>query len=397
MKKRWMMAAVLGLALMAAGCSEDKSTKTTESAAETTAETTTEAQSETESGGVSQLDRPDYKALDYVTLGEYKGLPVTLASIAVTDEQIDSEIASALSQNDKLETLTEGTVENGDIANIDYEGTKDGVAFDGGTDKGYDLTIGSGTFIEGFEEGLVGKNVGDSVDLNLTFPESYGNTDLAGQDVVFHVTINSIKRAPEFTDELAAELSDNAYSNVADYRANVEETLKTQNKSTQDNQKINDLMTQLYNNSTINDYPAELVEFQKQQYMDYYNTYAEQSDMSLEDFIQQNFGVSMDDFNTQMEETAKQGLRQELLLKAIVETEGLTLDEGEYEKRAQEYVDQMGFENIAALEEQYGQKLVETNMLLDKALELVEENAVVTDPDVPAEAETDSESETAAE
>lgn len=393
MKKRWMMAAVLGLALMAAGCSEDKETKTTETTTETTAETATESQSETESGGVSQLDRPDYKALDYVTLGEYKGLPVTLASIAVTDEQIDSEIAAALSQNDKLETLTEGTVENGDIANIDYEGTKDGVAFDGGTDKGYDLTIGSGTFIEGFEEGLVGKSVGESVDLNLTFPENYGSTDLAGQDVVFHVTINSIKRAPEFTDELAAELSDNTYSNVADYRANVEETLKTQNKTTQDNQKINDLMTQIYNNSTINDYPAELVEFQKQQYMDYYTTYAEQSDMSLEDFIQQNFGVSMDEFNTQMEETAKQGLRQELLLKAIAETEGLTLEDGEYEKRAQEYVDQMGFADIAALEEQYGQKLVETNMLLDKALELVEEEAVVTDPDAPAETESESAAE----
>ncbi len=400
MKKRWMMAAVLGLALMAAGCSEDKNPKTTESTTETTAETTTESQSETESGGVSQLDRPDYKALDYVTLGEYKGLPVTLASLAVTDEQIDSEISAALSQNDKLETLTEGTVENGDIANIDYEGVKDGVAFEGGTDKGFDLTIGSGTFIEGFEEGLVGKKVGESVDLNLTFPENYGNTDLAGQEVVFHVTINSIKRAPEFTDELAAELSDNAYSNVADYRANVKETLTAQNKTMQDNQKINDLMTQLYNNSTINDYPAELVEFQKQQYMDYYTTYAEQSDMSLEDFIQQNFGVSMDEFNTQMEETAKQGLRQELLLKAIVETEGLTLEEGEYEKRAQEYVNQMGFADIAALEEQYGQKLVETNMLLDKALELVEENAVVTDPDAPAadgETETDTESETAAE
>ena len=152
MKRKFVMAAVLGLALMAAGCSNNTSnTKetTTETAAET--ETANETGSETESqAGVSDADRPDYKALDYVTLGEYKGLKVTLASTAVTDEEIDSEISSRLTQNDKVETLEEGTVENGDIANIDYEGMKDGVAFDGGTDKGYDLSIGSGTFIEGF-------------------------------------------------------------------------------------------------------------------------------------------------------------------------------------------------------------------------------------------------------
>ena len=396
MKRKLVMAAVLSLALMAAGCSNGE-TKTTEAGTETAAETSGETESSTETESAA-AERPDYTALDYVTLGEYKGLSVTLESTEVTDEEIDAEITSTLSQNDKLETLEEGTVENGDIANIDYEGIKDGEAFEGGTDKGYDLTIGSGTFIEGFEEGLIGKSVGETVDLNLTFPETYQSTDLAGQDVVFHVTINSVKRAPELTDELAAELSDSQYSTVEEYRASVEATLKETKESTRDYQKTNDLMTQIYNNATINDYPAELVAFIKQQYVDYYTQYAEQSEMTLSDFIEQNLQTTEDEFNTQMEEMAKQSIRQEMLLKAIAETEGLELTDEEYQTRAQEYADQMGLDGVEGLEAQYGEKVVETNLLLDKALELVEDSAVVTDPDAPeSESETGSEAESGAE
>lgn len=396
MKRKLAMAVILSLTLMAAGCSNGE-TKTTEKGTEAASEASSEAESSAETEAAA-AERPDYTALDYVTLGEYKGLSVTLASTAVTDEEIDAEIASTLSQNDKLETLEEGTVEEGDIANIDYEGVKGGEAFEGGTDKGYDLTIGSGTFIEGFEEGLVGKSIGETVDLNLTFPESYGSTELAGQDVVFHVTINSVKRAPEFTDELAAEISDSQYDTVEKYRASVEETLKASKESSRDSQKTNDLMTQVYNNATINDYPAELVAYVKQQYVDYYTQYAEQSEMSLSDFIEQNLQTTEEEFNTTMEDMAKQSLRQELLLKAIAETEKLELTDEEYQTRAKEYADQMGLDGVEGLEAQYGEKMVQTNLLLDKALELVEDSAVVTDPDAPEEeSETGSEAESAAE
>ena len=288
MKKRLVMAAVLGLALAAAGCSDGNKAATesgTPAATENGSEAQSESSSETQSAAA---ERPDYKALDYVTLGEYKNLNVTLASTAVTDEEIDAEISSRLTQKEKVETLTEGTVEKGDTANIDYEGIKDGEAFQGGTDKGFDLVIGSGSFIEGFEDGLIGKSVGETVDLNLTFPEGYQNAEMAGQDVVFHVTINSIKRTPELTDELAAEISESEYKTVDEYRASVEQTLKEGKASTRDSEKTNDLMTQVYNNSKINDYPAELVAFTKQQYVDYYEQYAQQSEMSLSDFIEQN-------------------------------------------------------------------------------------------------------------
>ena len=136
----------------------------------------------------------------------------------------------------------------------------------------------------------------------------------------------------------------------------------------------------------------------RDRYVDYYTQYAEQSEMSLSDFIEQNLQTTEEEFNTSMEEMAKQSLRQELLLKAIAETEKLELTDEEYQSMAQTYADQMGLDGVEGLEAQYGKKVVETNLLLDKALELIENTAVVTDPDAPeSESETGSEAESAAE
>ena len=195
MKRKVIAALLLGMAITVTGCSGN-TTKDTDTTTEATSETTAESASESETASEA-AERPDYKALDYVKLGDYKGLEVTLASTDVTDEEVEQQVETNLNNNDKSEELKEGTVENGDVANIDYEGKLNGKAFDGGTAEGYDLTIGSGSFIDGFEDGLIGKKIGDTVDLNLTFPEDYSSTDLAGKEVVFTVKINSVKRAPK--------------------------------------------------------------------------------------------------------------------------------------------------------------------------------------------------------
>ena len=338
MKKRLLMTAVLCIAMTVAGCAngntkttESSTTKATEASTSENADATTESSSETAKTEAA-AERPEYKALDYVTLGQYKGLEVTLAPTEVTDEEIQSEIQSTLSQNEKLTTLEEGTVEEGDVANIDYEGKIDGEAFDGGTDKGFDLTIGSGSFIEGFESGLVGKKIGGETDLNLKFPDTYNNADVAGKDVVFHVTVNSVKRAPELTDELVAEISD--YKTVDEYKKSIEDSLIEQKKSVQDSQKLNDLMSQVYENSEIKGYPQELVDYNIKQYRDYYEGYAEQSEMTFADFLEQNLQMSEEDFNTQVETTVKQSLEQEMLLRAIAETEGITISDEEFAEGA---------------------------------------------------------------
>ncbi len=155
----------------------------------------------------------DFDPEKYVTLGEYKGIEITIAPPSVSDEQVDEMINTLLNASKTREEITDrDDVREGDIANIDYEGKKDGVAFDGGTAQGYDLVIGSGTFIPGFEDGVIGMKVGETKDLPLTFPENYSNADLAGADVIFTVTVNAIKEeiTPELNDEFVAALGNDA-------------------------------------------------------------------------------------------------------------------------------------------------------------------------------------------
>ena len=181
-------------------------------------------------GGAAAASQSENSALDtadlskLVTLGQYKNLELSVNSAKVTQEDIDAQIENALSSEAEQVEVTNRAVKEGDIVNIDYEGKKDGVAFDGGTAQGYDLTIGSGTFIDGFEDGLIGAKIGDTLDLNLTFPENYGAAELAGQDVVFTVKVNSIKeeKLPELTDELAKKINPEV-KNVDEFKAYIKD------------------------------------------------------------------------------------------------------------------------------------------------------------------------------
>ena len=198
-------------------------------------------------------------------------------------KKFEQQVETNLNNNDKSEEIKEGTVENGDVANIDYEGKLNGKAFDGGTAEGYDLTIGSGSFIDGFEDGLIGKKIGDTVDLNLTFPKDYSSTDLAGKEVVFTVKINSVKRAPKLTDKLAAEISNNEYKTAEAYNNYIKKDLENTKKENQHNQELNDLVALAYQNATVNDYPQEMIDYQLEQVTSYYKSYADQYGMEYAD------------------------------------------------------------------------------------------------------------------
>lgn len=160
-----------------------------------------------------------------VTLGEYKGVTVSKADVAVTDEEIDAEIKKAQEQNAREITVEDRPVQEGDTAVIDYEGFVDGVAFDGGKGSDHPLVIGSHSFIPGFEEGLIGKNAGEECDVNVTFPEEYHSAELAGKAAVFKCTVKAIKtkELPEVDDEFAAEVSE--FETLAEYREDVKKTL----------------------------------------------------------------------------------------------------------------------------------------------------------------------------
>ena len=389
MKRKVIAALLLGMAITVTGCSGN-TTKDTDTTTEATSETTAESASESETASEA-AERPDYKALDYVKLGDYKGLEVTLASTDVTDEEVEQQVETNLNNNDKSEELKEGTV-----ANIDYEGKLNGKAFDGGTAEGYDLTIGSGSFIDGFEDGLIGKKIGDTVDLNLTFPEDYSSTDLAGKEVVFTVKINSVKRAPKLTDELAAEISNNEYKTAEAYNNYIKEDLENTKKENQHNQELNDLVALAYQNATVNDYPQEMIDYQLEQVTSYYKSYADQYGMEYADFLEQQVGMTEEEFVKKMTETVKQSLGQEMVLRAIAETEGVEISDEKFQEKASKYAAQMGSTDVDAFISQYGKSTIMASILQDEAVEILEKNAVVKNADgTLAETTAETETETA--
>lgn len=350
-------------------------------------ESVTEAGSEAGEAAIV-TDRPDYTASDYVELGEYKGLQVTKGSSEVTDDEILEEITHDVSLADKLETLTEGTVQKWDTANIDFEGKLNGEAFDGGTSKGYDLEIGSGSFIEGFEDGLVGVKVGQTVDLPLTFPENYGSADLAGKDVVFTVTVNEIKRAPELTDELVNTISDGAYSDVDSYRESLRSELQSGKESTLESQMKADLLSQVAAGSTIKDYPQEVIDYLVDNNRTYYENYAAAYSMEYADFLTQYLGMTEEQFEEETLAQAKDFMQQELYLTAIAEAEGIAVSDEEFTQETQKYAEQYGFDSTEEFIAQNGERNIRASILQGKVLDFLLENAVITEAS-ETEAETD--------
>lgn len=346
-----------------------------------------------EEAAAAPLERPDYRASDYVTLGEYKGLKVVLDPADVTDEEVDEEIRTQMRYADLLETVTDGTVQEGDTANIDYVGKKGADAFEGGTAKGYDLEIGSHTFISGFEEGLVGVAIGDTVDLPLTFPENYGNTELAGQDVVFTVTVNEVKRAPELTDERADTLSDGEYTDAESYRESVRRTLEENKEAERESQIRGELLTQVANTSTITEYPQEMIDYSVASMESYYRSMAEQMSMEFEDFLSAYLGMTPEVFQEQAELACQAILQQELYLKAIAEAEGIEVSDEELAAGAGELAPQYGYESGEEMLAAAGEAELRISLLQEKVLDFLVDNALIETAE-PEEASTEAESET---
>lgn len=402
MRRRYLMAAMMcTFCLTAATVTPAMAEETTEAVteAEETAEAETGGEESTEGSTEAVLElaeRPDYNASDYVTLGEYKGLKVELEPAEVTDEELQDEVRYNVQLADALEEFTEGAVEMGDTANIDYEGKLDGVAFDGGTAKGYDLIIGSGSFIDGFEDGLVGVKVGDTVDLPLSFPENYYSDELAGKDVVFTVTVNSVKRMPELTDELVNTITDGEYTDVASYQDHLRTQLLENKESQKDSEILNNLMVQVANSCTINDYPQEMVDYGMTNMENSYRQYAQSYNMEYADFLEAYLGMTEESFKEAALEAVKQNLQQELYLKAIAEAENMEISDEEYQEGCQRFADQYGYSSGEELEKDFGEGTIRISILQEKVMDFLKDNAVIeeiseTESETGAEAETDAE------
>lgn len=326
-------------------------------------------------------EKEKYIASDYITLGEYKGLAVTVEKVAVTDTDVETAIIGELAANATTEEVTDRTdVQNSDVVNIDYEGLLDGVAFDGGTATGFDLTIGSNSFIEGFESGLIGKKVGETVKLDLTFPEDYGS-EMAGKAVVFNVKINSINKTivPELTDDYIKTNTD--YASIEDYRKAVREKLEATNEQEAANNKKDSVIMALMEGSTISSYPKTLVSY----YATLYESYVTQTlyyyNSSLEEYLASQ-GKTQEEFDAQVQTVAENNASLELIERAIAEKEGLTLTDEEFQAVVAEYMVNYGAQTQEVLFQSVSEEAIRDEALLNKALDMAINSAVVTEVEV---------------
>ncbi len=407
MKKLLAMTMVLSLsAFLLAGCAKEAAEQ--ESAAETdTAET--ESAAEESQPAAEQKSYPREAYLDgldvdeFVEPGEYIGVEVSVEAPYVSDSQVDSAVQSALNSHPKRTEITNRAAADGDLTDISYVGKKDGVAFDGGTADNYELELGSDSFIDGFEDGIIGMKTGETKDLNLTFPEGYGNADLAGADVVFTVTLNKIYELSdaEFNDEFVAGLSIDGVTTTEEYRQYLYDNYMQSAQSQYEADVQDAVMDAVFSGATFKKDAEDLAD----RYFDrvvnnnyaYLNSMAMMYGVNLEDIL----GMSWDEYVTQNEESIRESAnvasRQILLLQAIAEREGLTVSSEEISSNLMAQAIQNGYSSgedyVNALGEDiksYGEILI-----MNKVMDFLVENAVVTQTE--PETEEASAGETASE
>lgn len=371
-------AAALTLSLAACGEKETDAASTTETASPETAAT-----EETAADPYAYLADFDYSSIfdengyvtgvtasDYITLPEDLGLTLSDEANTVTDEDVSTYISeNILSNYTETQEVTDRAAADGDTVNIDYVGTVDGVEFDGGSAEGYNLTLGSGTFIEGFEEQIVGHTPGESFDVIVTFPEDYRATDLAGKEAVFATTLNYIAETvtPDLTDDFVKEnLSENLGLDSVD----------ALNTYVSDNllfsQQISELYTQLSEKLTVEgEVPAELTKYFEDYYLSTPYLYAQMYGVSLDEFMQANGFDSAAAYLESSRTYIDGAIQQTLALQALAEKYGITCPTETLENQFQEY---FGSSDISSYVNLYGENYLKRSILSNLVMEkLVEE------------------------
>jgi len=310
-----------------------------------------------------------------VTLGEYKGIEVEKKQIEVTDEEVAKELVNAQEQNSREITVEDRPVQDGDIVNIDYAGSVDGVAFDGGTAKDQNLVIGSHTFIDTFEDQLIGKNIGDEVNVNVTFPEEYHAPDLAGKPALFEVKINGIKtkELPVLDDDFAQDVSE--FDTLDEYKEDIKKKLVEQKEQAAKTDKENAILEKIVENAQM-DIPEAMVETQQQQLADDFAQRLSYQGLQIEQYFQFT-GMTREKFMEDLKPQALKTIQTRLVLEAIVDAENIEVTEeelnAEYEKMASTY--QMEVEKIKEILAGAQEESMKKDIAVQKAIDFVAEQA----------------------
>jgi len=328
-------------------------------------------------GKQEDAPRYDYDFSEYLKLDSYKGLEIEDYDVSVTDEEIEQQITLARS-NYATYAESKNPVVKSNQVNIDYTGYMDGVPFEGGSAENTDLIIGSGMFIDGFEDGLVGAKTGETVTLDLHFPDPYpNNTALSGKAVQFVVKINKVfeQALPVYDDAFVKEHY--GFDSVEAFEAELSASIAAQKESLRSTY----LAQRAWDAITVK---AEVLRYPEKEYNDLYNyavdyhtSLAEEQNLSLNEYVTNTYGVSVSEFQSNLETMAQDTIKQELIIYYIARQENITVTDEEYKTRGADYAAYYGLSSLEELEEYYTPEELRESMLYDKVLDLLVANAVI--------------------
>ena len=320
-----------------------------------------------------------------VTLGDYKGVEVPKSEIAVTDEEVDAEVKKEQDKNARTVAVEDRAAANGDITTIDFEGFVDGVAFDGGKGTDYALTLGSGTFIPGFEDQLVGANTGDHVEVKVTFPEEYQAKELAGKEAVFQCDVKKIetKEVPELDDEFAKDVSE--FDTLAEYKEDVKKKLTEKKEKEARTAKENAAVDKAIENAQM-DIPELMTKTECRQMMDDFSRRMQQQGLSMEQYFKFT-GQSMDKMMDDMKPQALKRIQTRLVLEKVAEAENIQPSEEEITEEIQKMADayKMEADKIREAIGESGLEQMKKDMAVQKAVTVIADAAVEVEKAADAE------------
>ncbi|SFQ14822.1 trigger factor [Lachnospiraceae bacterium XBB1006] len=322
----------------------------------------------------------DYDMKDYVTLGEYRGIEVEVPTVKVDKELVIQAINQALTQYPDYEKTDKKVVEKGDVANIDYEGKIDGKKFEGGSAKDYPLTIGSGQFIPGFEEGLVGAKVGETKEVKVTFPKDYDEETLAGKKAVFTVKVNSIGQEvyhtfDDVTDEFVKEnLGYDTVDDLFNYVFNYQKDEAEKNKESASKEAMMDV---LLKNSKVT-VPKELLEYKIREYLSNFVSGVVESGGKVGDYLQQMYQSTPTQFEKKVTAQMKKSIQAQMVLYTVANKEKLEADKEGYDSYVQAFVSHYQYESKKQLFKEFPEKELKLAYRANKATEFILKQAKIT-------------------
>ncbi|WP_210128102.1 trigger factor [Staphylococcus sp. GDX8P114P-2] len=314
-----------------------------------------------------------------VQLGDYKGLEIEKQSTELTEEEIQESIDHQLGHLSEMVVKEDAAIENGDTVNIDFDGYVDGEQFEGGQADGYDLEIGSGMFIPGFEEQLVGVKAGEEKDVTVTFPEEYHAEELAGKEATFKTKVNEVKykEVPELTDEIANELDSEA-NTVAEYKENTRKRLAEQKETDAKNAQKEEAINKAANNTTV-DIPEAMVNTELDRMVQEFGQRMQQQGLNLETYFQIS-GQDESQLREQMKDDAEERVKTNLTLTAIAEAENVEVSDEDIDKELEKMSEQFNI-SVEDIKQTLGNTdIVKNDVRIQKVIDLLVDEAKLVEP-----------------